>query len=256
MKNLLSAGFSIQITTQNITGYRNPLLWTALSPPVGSSVGQQGGAHAGAAGTCCSCSPLPGWAPVPSLAPFPGSYQQKCTCRSQRSCKTFLPQPREGCRLCYSMYLYSPVLTSNSDRDLVSTAHFFIAVSNPEGTVEMWPCCLFVMICEQTPGFSGVLLLLCITHQMVWIKILQMMNSSWILHITSKACFSEFALYKWSLVHIFCCWFSSPVCRAPNPQAASRIITSTCVVWVPLQIHMGISTACCCCTQKVSGKWA
>lgn len=153
------------------------------------------------------------------------------------------------------MYLYSPVLTSNSDRDLVSTAHFFIAVSNPEGTVEMWPCCLFVMICEQTPGFSGVLLLLCITHQMVWIKILQMMNSSWILHITSKACFSEFALYKWSLVHIFCCWFSSPVCRAPNPQAASRIITSTCVVWVPLQIHMGISTACCCCAQKVSGKW-
>lgn len=171
MKNTLSVGFRIQITSQNITGYRNPLLWWDLSPPVGSSTGQRGGARAqaGAAGTCCGSAPLPGQARVSSLAPFPGSCQQSAPAghrgAAKHSCHN-LERP-EGCRPCYSMYLYNPVLTSNSDRDLVSTAHFFIAVSNLEGTIEMWPRCLFVMICEQPPGFSGVLLLLWITHQMV-----------------------------------------------------------------------------------------
>lgn len=106
---------------------------------------------------------------TPSTAPLPPlvSMWSKHTDRSEKSHRIFLLYPKEAKGL-QTVHLYSPVLIQLSD--LVRTAQFLIAVQNLEGSAEMQPHCVFVITCEQTPGFSYVLLLQWITHQMVQIK--------------------------------------------------------------------------------------
>lgn len=151
----------------------------------------------------------------------------------------------KNCRLhCTDMYspgsAAAPGLHLDPDKNLIQTGHFFMDTSKPGR--HCWNSTL-LYVCNdlKTPGFSGVLLLLLwITHQMVTIKILQMMNSAWIPDITLKVGFSEFALWKCSLGRVvFCCWFSSPVYKAPHLQAAFWIITSTFEVWMLLPAHTG-----------------
>lgn len=52
----------------------------------------------------------------------------------------------------------------------------------------------------------------------------------------------------------FCCQFSFPVYKPPNPQAASGIITSTCREWMLLPVHRGISPAFSFNEQNFTGK--
>jgi len=114
-----------------------------------------------------------------------------------------------------TVHLYSPVLIQLSD--LVRTAQFLIAVQNLEGSAEMQPHCVFVITCEQTPGFSYVLLLQWITHQMVQIK-----KSSYDEQLMNSPHHFKVLLFTSSTAPCMYFFVTNSLCIPPNPKAALR----------------------------------
>lgn len=95
----------------------------------------------------------------------------------------------------------------------------------------MQPHCLFVITCEQTPGFSYVLLLQWITHQMVQIK----KNFIWrAAHEFSSSLQSLAFHHLYYSLRVF--FVTNSFCIPPNPKTALRTATFTCRLWAPLQI--------------------
>lgn len=198
-----------------------------------SSEGVHACAQAGAAG--CREQLQLSQGKTPSTAPLPPlvSMGSKCTDRSEKSHRIFLLYPKEAKGL-QTVHLYSPVLIQLSD--LVRTAQFLIAVQNLEGSAEMQPHCVFVITCEQTPGFSYVLLLQWITHQMVQIK-----KSSYDEQLMNSPHHFKVLLFTSSTAP--CMYFLSLTLFAYHQIQRLLLgqVVRTCRLWAPLQKHVAFT---------------